>query len=131
MSTYIIEGGHRLHGSIHPQGAKNEALQVISATLLTSKPVTIHNVPNILDVINRINMLRAMRVKIDKLDDTTYRFQADDLDEDYISSADFVARCASLRGSVLVVGPPLARLGQAYFAKPGGDKIGRRRVDTH
>lgn len=131
MSTYIIEGGHRLHGSIHPQGAKNEALQVISATLLTSKPVTIHNVPNILDVINLINLLKAMRVKIDKLDDTTYRFQADDLDEDYISSADFVARCASLRGSVLVVGPLLARLGQAYFAKPGGDKIGRRRVDTH
>ncbi|MDE6860977.1 MAG: UDP-N-acetylglucosamine 1-carboxyvinyltransferase [Duncaniella sp.] len=131
MSTYIIEGGHRLHGSIHPQGAKNEALQVISATLLTPKPVTIHNVPNILDVINLINLLKAMRVKIDKLDDTTYRFQADDLDEDYISSADFVARCASLRGSVLVVGPLLARLGQAYFAKPGGDKIGRRRVDTH
>lgn len=131
MSTYIIEGGHRLHGSIHPQGAKNEALQVISATLLTSEPVTIHNVPNILDVINLINLLKAMRVKVDKIDDTTYRFQADDLDEEYISSADFVARCASLRGSVLVVGPLLARLGQAYFAKPGGDKIGRRKVDTH
>lgn len=131
MSTYIIEGGHRLHGSIHPQGAKNEALQVISATLLTSEPVTIHNVPNILDVINLINLLKAMRVNVDKIDDTTYRFQADDLDEEYISSADFVARCASLRGSVLVVGPLLARLGQAYFAKPGGDKIGRRKVDTH
>ncbi len=131
MSTYIIEGGHRLHGCIHPQGAKNEALQVISATLLTSDPVTIHNVPNILDVINLINLLKAMRVKVEKIDETTYRFQADDLDEDYISSADFVARCASLRGSVLVVGPLLARLGQAYFAKPGGDKIGRRKVDTH
>ncbi len=131
MSTYIIEGGHRLHGSICPQGAKNEALQVISATLLTSEPVTIHNVPNILDVMNLIKLLKAMRVKVDKVGDTSWRFQADDLDEDYISSADFVARCASLRGSVLVVGPLLARLGQAYFAKPGGDKIGRRKVDTH
>ncbi len=119
MSTYIIEGGHRLSGSIKPQGAKNEALEVISATLLTSEPVTIHNVPNILDVINLINLLKAMRVKVDRLSEDTYRFQADDLDEDYISSADFV------------VGPLLARLGQAYFAKPGGDKIGRRRVDTH
>lgn len=131
MSTYIIEGGHRLHGNITPQGAKNEALEIISATLLTSEPVIVHNVPNILDVINLINLLKAMRVKVDKIDDSTYRFQADDLDEDYISSADFVARCASLRGSVLVVGPLLARLGQAYFAKPGGDKIGRRKVDTH
>ena len=131
MSTYIIEGGHRLSGSIKPQGAKNEAPEVICATLLTSEPVTIHNVPNILDVINLINLLKAMRVKVERLDESTYRFQADDLDEDYISSADFVARCASLRGSVLVVGPLLARLGQAYFAKPGGDKIGRRKVDTH
>ena len=131
MSTYIIEGGHRLSGSIRPQGAKNEALEVICATLLTSEPVTIHNVPNILDVVNLINLLKAMRVKVDKLSDDTYRFQADDLDEEYISSADFVSRCASLRGSVLVVGPLLARLGQAYFAKPGGDKIGRRKVDTH
>ena len=131
MSTYIIEGGHRLSGSIRPQGAKNEALEVICATLLTSEPVTIHNVPNILDVVNLINLLKAMRVKVDKLSDDTYRFQADDLDEKYISSADFVSRCASLRGSVLVVGPLLARLGQAYFAKPGGDKIGRRKVDTH
>lgn len=131
MSTYIIEGGHRLHGNITPQGAKNEALEIISATLLTSEPVIVHNVPNILDVINLINLLKAMSVKVDKIDESTYRFQADDLDEDYISSADFVARCASLRGSVLVVGPLLARLGQAYFAKPGGDKIGRRKVDTH
>lgn len=131
MSTYIIEGGHSLSGSIRPQGAKNEALEVICATLLTSEPVTIKNVPNILDVVNLINLLKAMRVKVEKLNDDTYRFQADDLDEDYISSADFVSRCASLRGSVLVVGPLLARLGQAYFAKPGGDKIGRRKVDTH
>lgn len=131
MSTYIIEGGHRLSGSITPQGAKNEALQVISAVLLTSEPVTIHNVPDILDVKNLIDLLRAMNVKVDRIGDNSYRFQADNLDEEYISSADFVARCAGLRGSVLVVGPLLARLGQAYFAKPGGDKIGRRRVDTH
>lgn len=131
MSTYIIEGGHRLHGAIEPQGAKNEALQVISATLLTPHPVTIHNIPDILDVVNLINLLKAMGVKVEKLAPGSYRFQADELDDDYISSADFVARCASLRGSVLVVGPLLARTGQAYFAKPGGDKIGRRRVDTH
>lgn len=131
MSKYIIEGGHRLNGNIKPQGAKNEALQVISAVLLTSEPVTIHNVPNILDVKNLIDLLRAMNVKVEKIGEHSYRFQADDLDEDYISSADFVARCAGLRGSVLVVGPLLARLGQSYFAKPGGDKIGRRKVDTH
>ncbi|MDE6415485.1 MAG: UDP-N-acetylglucosamine 1-carboxyvinyltransferase [Duncaniella sp.] len=131
MSTYIIEGGHRLHGSIQPQGAKNEALQVISATLLTSEPVIIHNVPDILDVTNLIGLLKAMGVKVENLGQGSYRFQADDLNEEYISSTDFVARCASLRGSVLVVGPLLARTGQAYFAKPGGDKIGRRRVDTH
>ena len=134
MSKYIIEGGHRLNGNIKPQGAKNEALQVISAVLLTSEPVTIHNVPNILDVKNLIDLLRAMNVKVEKIGEHSYRFQADDLDEDYISSADcccqpfcfFVNLC-----SVLVVGPLLARLGQSYFAKPGGDKIGRRKVDTH
>lgn len=131
MSTYIIEGGHQLSGSIRPQGAKNEALQVISATLLTADPVTIHNVPAILDVINLINLLKEMGVKAEQLSEDSWRFRADELNEDYISSADFVARCASLRGSVLVVGPLLARLGQAYFAKPGGDKIGRRKVDTH
>ncbi len=127
MSKYIIEGGHRLNGNIKPQGAKNEALQVISAVLLTSEPVTIHNVPNILDVKNLIDLLRAMNVKVEKIGEHSYRFQADDLDEDYISSADFVARCAGLRGSVLVVGPLLARLGQSYFAKPGGE-IGRAHV---
>lgn len=131
MSKYIIEGGHRLSGEITPQGAKNEALQVISAVLLTDEPVIIHNIPDILDVKNLIDLLRAMNVKVTQLSEHSYRFQADNLDQDYISSADFVARCAGLRGSVLVVGPLLARLGQAYFAKPGGDKIGRRRVDTH
>ena len=131
MSSYIIEGGHRLHGAITPQGAKNEALQVISAVLLTAEPVVIHNIPDILDIVNLISLLKAMGVKVERLSHSSYRFQADDLDGDYISSADFVARCAGLRGSVLVVGPLLARLGQAYFAKPGGDKIGRRKVDTH
>ncbi|MDE6080424.1 MAG: UDP-N-acetylglucosamine 1-carboxyvinyltransferase [Duncaniella sp.] len=131
MSSYIIEGGHRLHGAITPQGAKNEALQVISAVLLTAEPVVIHNIPDILDIVNLISLLKAMGVKVERLFHSSYRFQADDLDGDYISSADFVARCAGLRGSVLVVGPLLARLGQAYFAKPGGDKIGRRKVDTH
>ena len=131
MSSYIIEGGHRLHGAITPQGAKNEALQVISAVLLTAEPVVIHNIPDNLDIVNLISLLKAMGVKVERLSHSSYRFQADDLDGDYISSADFVARCAGLRGSVLVVGPLLARLGQAYFAKPGGDKIGRRKVDTH
>ena len=131
MSSYIIEGGHHLHGDIEPQGAKNEALQVISAVLLTSCPVTIHNIPDILDVMNLIDLLRAMGVKVERLSVSSYRFQADDLDKDYIASLDFCKRCAALRGSVLTVGPLLARLGRAYFAKPGGDKIGRRKVDTH
>lgn len=131
MSTYIIEGGRQLHGSIEPQGAKNEALQVISATLLTSQPVTIANVPDILDVRNLISLLERMQVKVNRLNHNTYRFQADDVDTDYIMSQDFVKRCAGLRGSVLVVGPLLTRFGKACFAKPGGDKIGRRKVDTH
>lgn len=128
---YIIEGGNRLSGSIEPQGAKNEALEVISAVLLTSEPVVMHNVPDIVDVNNLIGLLQAMGVKVEKLGSGSWRFQADDIDTDYISSADFVERCAALRGSVLVVGPLLARFGRAYFAKPGGDKIGRRKVDTH
>ncbi|MCD8395215.1 MAG: UDP-N-acetylglucosamine 1-carboxyvinyltransferase [Bacteroidales bacterium] len=131
MSTYIIEGGRQLHGSIEPQGAKNEALQVISATLLTAQPVTISNIPDILDVRNLISLLERMRVKVNRLNHSTYRFQADDVDTDYIMSPDFVKRCAGLRGSVLVVGPLLTRFGRACFAKPGGDKIGRRKVDTH
>ena len=131
MDTYIIEGGRRLSGSITPQGAKNEALQVISAVLLTSQPVVIRNVPDILDVINLIELLKAMNVKVERLDGSTYRFTADCINSDFINSQDFVHRCAGLRGSVLVVGPLLTRFGQSYFAKPGGDKIGRRRVDTH
>lgn len=131
MSTFIIEGGHRLHGPIEPQGAKNEALQVISAVLLTKEPVTITNIPEILDVRNLMDLLKGMGVKITKNGKGDFTFCASDIDTDYISSKAFVEKCASLRGSVLVVGPLLARFGTAYFAKPGGDKIGRRKVDTH
>ncbi len=131
MSSFVIEGGHKLSGTIHPQGAKNEALEVISAVLLTSQPVTISNVPEILDVRNLILLMEGMGVKVTRLEKGKYIFQADEIDTEYIESIDFVKKCASLRGSVMVVGPLLARFGHAYFPKPGGDKIGRRRVDTH
>lgn len=131
MSSFIVEGGRKLSGVIRPQGAKNEALEVISAVLLTSEPVTISNIPEILDVRNLIILLEGMGVKVTRHEKGVYTFQADNIDEDYVSSSDFVRKCAHLRGSVMVVGPLLARLGHAYFPKPGGDKIGRRRVDTH
>lgn len=131
MSKFIIEGGHRLSGEIEPQGAKNEALQILSATLLTTDTVTVSNLPEILDVRNLIGMLRDMGVKVERIDHGIYRFCAASLNEEYIYSKDFVKQCARLRGSVLVVGPLLARLGKVYFAKPGGDKIGRRKIDTH
>ena len=131
MSSFVIEGGHKLSGTIRPQGAKNEALQVISAVLLTKEKVRISNVPEILDVRNLILLLEGMGVKVTRHEKGVYTFQADEIDTDYISSADFVGKCAKLRGSVMVVGPLLARFGRAYFPKPGGDQIGRRRVDTH
>ncbi|MBQ9660755.1 MAG: UDP-N-acetylglucosamine 1-carboxyvinyltransferase [Bacteroidales bacterium] len=131
MSSFVIEGGHRLHGEILPQGAKNEALEVISAVLLTAEPVTISNIPEILDVKNLIELLRGMGVGVERCAKGVYTFTANHVNEFYIRSADFVAKCARLRGSVLVVGPLLARFGSAFFPKPGGDKIGRRRVDTH
>lgn len=131
MGSFVVEGGHKLSGAIRPQGAKNEALEVISAVLLTDEQVTISNVPEILDVKNLIILLEGMGVKVTRLDKGVYSFQADNIDTEYIASADFVAKCAHLRGSVMVVGPLLARFGKAYFPKPGGDKIGRRRVDTH
>lgn len=131
MSSFVIEGGHSLHGSIVPQGAKNEALEVISAVLLTSEPVTISNIPDILDVANLIALLEAIGVTVEKKSKGEYTFTASHVNEFYIRSADFVQRCSRLRGSVLVVGPLLARFGQSFFPKPGGDKIGRRRVDTH
>lgn len=131
MSTFIIEGGHQLNGEIEPQGAKNEALQVISACLLTPHPVEISNVPEILDVKNLIELLKAMGVKVQNHSKGSYTFTASDIDTDYIYSNDFINRAAALRGSVLVVGPLLARFGKVFFAKPGGDKIGRRKIDTH
>ena len=131
MSKYIIEGGHKLSGTITPQGAKNEALEVISAVLLTSEPVTISNVPEILDVKNLIALLQNMGVKVTRHAKGTYTFQADAVDTSYIETQEFIDKCAELRGSVMIVGPLLTRFGHAWFAKPGGDKIGRRRVDTH
>ena len=131
MSSFVIEGGHKLSGTIHPQGAKNEALEVISAVLLTDEEVVISNIPEILDVKNLILVLEGMGVKVRRLEKGKYSFKADEIDRDYIVSGEFVRKCAFLRGSVMVVGPLLARFGRAYFPKPGGDKIGRRRVDTH
>ncbi|SEA37295.1 UDP-N-acetylglucosamine 1-carboxyvinyltransferase [Prevotella sp. tc2-28] len=133
MASFKIEGGHLLSGTITPQGAKNEALQVICATLLTSEPVTIHNIPNIRDVNNLIQLLRDIDVKVtrDNSDEHTYTFQADQLDIRYLESDEFVQKCATLRGSVMMIGPLLARMGKAVITKPGGDKIGRRRLDTH
>lgn len=118
-------------GSIRPQGAKNEALEVISAVLLTEDEVVISNVPEILDVRNLILLLEGMGVKVVRLEKGRYSFKADNIDTEYVSSAEFISRCASLRGSVMIVGPLLARFGHAFFPKPGGDRIGRRRVDTH
>lgn len=131
MGSFIIEGGHSLCGSIRPQGAKNEALEVISAVLLTEDEVVISNVPEILDVRNLILLLEGMGVKVVRLEKGRYSFKADNIDTEYVSSAEFISRCASLRGSVMIVGPLLARFGHAFFPKPGGDRIGRRRVDTH
>ena len=131
MESFIIEGGHPLQGTIIPQGAKNEALEVICATLLTSEQVVIHNIPNILDVNNLIALLRDIGVKVEKQGHSSYVFQADDVRLDYLESDEFVRKCAALRGSVLMIGPLLARFGKAVVAEPGGDKIGRRRLDTH
>lgn len=131
MASFIIEGGHKLHGEITPQGAKNEALQVISAILLTPEPVTIHNIPNILDINNLINLLSKMGVRVTDLGNHSWKFQADGLDMEYLGSQEFVQRCSTLRGSILTLGPLLARFHKACVAKPGGDQIGRRRLDTH
>ena len=131
MGSFIVEGGNKLSGSIKAKGAKNEALQVISAVLLTSEEVTISNIPEILDVRNIIAMLQGMGVEVRRIAAGEYSFKASDIDREYVRSAEFVEKCAALRGSVMVVGPLLTRFGEAYFPKPGGDKIGRRRVDTH
>ena len=131
MGSFIIDGGHRLSGEIKVQGAKNEALEVISAVLLTDKTVRISNIPEILDTLNLIKLLENMGVEVRKNAKGDYSFTAADINLDYVFSSEFVATCAKLRGSVMIAGPLLARFGRAYFPKPGGDKIGRRRVDTH
>ena len=131
MQSFIIEGGRKLSGTIQPQGAKNEALEVICASLLTTEPVHIKNIPDILDVNNLILLLESMGVSVKRPVPGEYIFQADKLDLDYLQSDEFVRRCSSLRGSVLTIGPLLARFHKATIAKPGGDKIGRRRLDTH
>ena len=131
MSKFVIEGGHTLHGEIVPQGAKNEALEVLSAVLLTAEPVHMSNVPEILDVRNLIGLLGDMGVKVIRHSKGDYTFQADNIDTTYVESPDFVAKCAALRGSVMISGPMLSRFNETFFPKPGGDKIGRRRVDTH
>lgn len=131
MNSFIIEGGRPLSGTITPQGAKNEALQVICASLLTDEAVTIKNIPDILDVNNLIQLLRDVGVSVTKHSRNDYTFQADKVRLDYLESDEFVRKCAALRGSVLMIGPLLARFGRAIVAEPGGDKIGRRRLDTH
>ena len=131
MESFIIEGGRQLRGTITPQGAKNEALEVICATLLTGEEVRIKNIPNILDVNNLILLLQDMGVKVTKASTDEFVFQADELHLDYLESDEFVKKCSSLRGSVLMIGPLLSRYHRAVVAKPGGDKIGRRRLDTH
>lgn len=131
MASFVIEGGHKLSGEIIPQGAKNEALQVICATLLTPEKVTIHNIPDILDVNNLIVLLGEMGVKTERVAPNSYSFQADNVNLDYLESDEFFRKSTSLRGSVMLVGPLIARFGKALIPKPGGDKIGRRRLDTH
>lgn len=131
MASFIIEGGHSLSGDIYPQGAKNEMLQIICATLLTAEEVTVHNIPDILDVNNLIQLMRDMGVCVSKKGIDTYSFQAVNIDFAYLESDEFLKKCSSLRGSVMLVGPMVARFGKAMISKPGGDKIGRRRLDTH
>jgi len=131
MSSFVIEGGRKLHGEITPQGAKNEALQVICATLLTPEEVTIKNIPDIRDVNNLIELLSELGVKVNKVGAGVFSFKAENIDVDFLQSKEFSKRASSLRGSVMLIGPLLARYGKAYFPKPGGDKIGRRRLDTH
>ncbi|MFN3876680.1 MAG: UDP-N-acetylglucosamine 1-carboxyvinyltransferase, partial [Flavobacteriales bacterium] len=131
MNSFRIEGGRRLKGELMPQGAKNEALQVICAVLLTKEPVTIHNVPDIVDVNKLIDLLRAMGVKVERLAAGSYRFQAEQVNLEFFLDPEYKRLGGSLRGSVMVCGPALARFGRGYIPSPGGDKIGRRRMDTH
>lgn len=131
MASFVIEGGHSLRGDIYPQGAKNEVLQIVCATLLTAEEVTVHNTPDILDVNNLIQLMRDMGVSVSKKGIDTYSFRAENIDFNYLKSDEFLKKCSSLRGSVMLVGPMVTRFGKAMISKPGGDKIGRRRLDTH
>ena len=131
MGTFKIEGGHQLKGDIQPQGAKNEALQILCAVLLTPEKVTINNIPDIIDINKLITLLGNLGVKVNKIKDETYTFQADEVNLDYMQTADFKKEGSGLRGSIMMVGPLLSRFGKGYIPKPGGDKIGRRRLDTH
>ena len=131
MAKFRVEGGHRLKGEINPQGAKNEALQIICAALLTPERVVLHNVPIIADVMQLLELMAQMGVKVERLSDDSFALQADDINLDYLRTADYHQRCRRLRGSVMMIGPLLTRFGVGYMPKPGGDKIGRRRLDTH
>ena len=131
MATFKVQGGIKLKGELHPQGAKNEALQVLCAVLLTPEEVIMENVPNIRDVNILIDLLRDLNVKVNQINEETYSFKADEVDVDYLSSEDYKIKSSRIRGSIMIVGPLLARYGKGYIPRPGGDKIGRRRVDTH
>ena len=131
QAYFEVEGGHKLSGELVPQGAKNEALQILCAVLLTAEPVTIENVPDILDVNKLMELLRGLGVRIEKLAEGTYEFEAGEIDLEYMSSPEYRADAKKIRGSVMLLGPLLARYRKAYLPKPGGDKIGRRRLDTH
>ena len=131
MGSFVIEGGHPLKGEIQPQGAKNEALQILAAVLLTDQEVIIHNIPDIRDVNKLIELLAGLGVKVKKLAPGSFSFQADQPDLLYMNSEEFRKKASSLRGSIMIIGPLLARFGRGYIPSPGGDKIGRRRLDTH
>ena len=131
MGSFIIEGGHKLKGEIQPQGAKNEALQILCAVLLTAEKVIINNVPDIVDINILIELLKDLGVKVEKLNKERYSFQADEINLEYLISDEFKAKGTRIRGSIMIVGPLLARFGKGFIPRPGGDKIGRRRLDTH
>ena len=131
MATFKVQGGNKLSGEIIPQGAKNEALQILCAVLLTSEKVIIENIPNIRDVNILINLLEDLEVKVNKINPNTYSFQADEVNIDYLTSDDYKKKSSSIRGSIMMIGPLLARFGKGFIPRPGGDKIGRRRLDTH
>ena len=131
MTTFKVKGGHKLKGEIYPQGAKNEALQVLCAVLLTSEEVVMKNVPDIIDVNILINLLKNLNVKVKKIDSSTYSFKAENVNINYLSSEEYKKKSSRIRGSIMLIGPLLARYGKGFIPRPGGDKIGRRRVDTH